>query len=207
MIRQSSINTNGSNIKNLRDYLQREENISISDFENILRDAVDIFQRCLPNQEQGLVKGLIYGYVQSGKTAVIITTMALAADNGYKNFIVLTSDIVDLYEQTLTRIKKSLHFEVLGKKDFNRYSGMDVHSVRVLVSSKNSKILPKLGNLVQSLEWKDESTIIIDDEADQASLNTNINKPNNSPSKIYTEILNLRHKLRSCTYLGTGSVP
>ena len=207
MIRQSSINTNGSNIKNLRDYLRREENISISDFENILRDAVDIFQRCLPNQEQGLVKGLIYGYVQSGKTAVIITTMALAADNGYKNFIVLTSDIVDLYEQTLTRIKKSLHFEVLGKKDFNRYSGMDVHSVRVLVSSKNSKILPKLGNLVQSLEWKDESTIIIDDEADQASLNTNINKPNNNPSKIYTEILNLRHKLRSCTYLGTGSVP
>ena len=77
MIRQNSINTNGSNIKNLRDYLQREENIAVSDFENILSDAVDIFQRCLPNQELGLVKGLIYGYVQSGKTAVIITTMAL----------------------------------------------------------------------------------------------------------------------------------
>jgi hypothetical protein len=207
MIRQNSINTNGSNINNLRDYLQREENIAFSDFENILRDALDIFQRCLPNQDQGIVKGLIYGYVQSGKTAVIITTMALAADNGYRNFIVLTSDIVDLYEQTLTRIKKSLHFEVLGKKDFNRYSGVGIHSVRVLVSSKNSKILPKLGNLVQNLGWKGEPTIIIDDEADQASLNTNINKPDHSPSKIYTEISNLRDKLRSCTYLQTTATP
>ena len=117
MIRQTSINTNGNSIINLRDYLQREEGISSADFENILRDAIDIFQRCLPPQQQELVKGLIYGYVQSGKTAVLITTIALAADNGYRNFIVLTSDIVDLYEQTLTRIKKSLNFEVLGKKD------------------------------------------------------------------------------------------
>jgi len=207
MIRQTSINTNGNSIINLRDYLQREEGISSADFENILRDAIDIFQRCLPPQQQELVKGLIYGYVQSGKTAVLITTIALAADNGYRNFIVLTSDIVDLYEQTLTRIKKSLNFEVLGKKDFNRYSGVDVHSVRVLVSSKNSKILPKLANLVQDLEWKDESTIIIDDEADQASLNTNINKPDTSASKIYTEILNLRNRLRSCTYLQTTATP
>ena len=80
----------GNNIRNLRDYLEREEKISPQDFENILKDAQDIFGRCLPLDENGIIKGLIYGNVQSGKTAIILTTMALAADNGYKNFIVLT---------------------------------------------------------------------------------------------------------------------
>jgi hypothetical protein len=197
-----------NNIHNLREYLYREENISFEDFENILRDAQDIFGRCLPLGEHGAIKGLIYGHVQSGKTAIILTTMALAADNGHKNFIVLTSNINDLYDQTLGRIKKSLDgFEVLGKKDFQRYSGFDVEAVRVLVSSKHGGTLEKVANLSQRLGWRDESTFIIDDEADQASLDTNINKPGRGLSKINGQITLIRQSLQSCTYLQTTATP
>ena len=38
--------------------------------------------------------GLILGRIQAGKTMGIISTIALAADNGYRMFIVLTSDNV-----------------------------------------------------------------------------------------------------------------
>jgi len=198
----------GNNIRNLRDYLEREERISFQDFENILKDAQDIFERCLPLDENGAIKGLIYGHVQSGKTAIILTTMALAADNGYKNFIVLTSNINDLYDQTLGRIKKSLDgFTVLGKKDFQRYTGFDVDAVRVLVSSKHGKTLEKVRNLAQKLGWQNQSTFIIDDEADQASLNTNINKPDKGVSTINHQIRSIRQELGSCTYLQTTATP
>jgi len=198
----------GDNIRNLREYLQKEENISFEDFDKILKDAQNIFSRCLPFGESGEKKGLIYGYVQSGKTAIILTTMALAADNGHKNFIVLTSNINDLYDQTLGRIKKSLDsFEVLGKKDFQRFSAFDVKPIRVLVSSKHGKTLEKVRNLSQKLGWQNESTFIIDDEADQASLNTNINKPAKGVSKISEQITLIRQQLNSCTYLQTTATP
>jgi hypothetical protein len=138
----------GSNIENLREYLQREENISLQDFENILGDATDILQRCINPGQVNSTQGLIYGHIQSGKTAVIITTLALAADNGYRNFIVMTSDLNDIYNQTLERIQRSLDsFEVLGKRAFQRYTGNPVTPL-VLVSSKNTSVLSRVSTLV-----------------------------------------------------------
>ncbi len=87
--------------------------------------------------------------------------MALAADNGYSNFIVLTSNINDLYDQTLGRIKKSLDgFDVLGKKEFQRFSGFDVKAIRVLVSSKHGKTLEKVNALSQKLGWQNQPTLM-----------------------------------------------
>jgi Z1 domain len=202
------INSQGNNIRNLRDYLQREENISGQDFNNILNDALDILQRCLSPGKVGSAKGLIYGNIQSGKTAVIITTIALAADNGYKNFIIFTSDLNDLYEQTLDRIKRSLDgFQVLGKGDFRRYVGSGSAVPLVLVSSKNTKILCKVFELVvNKLKWQRELVMIIDDEADQASLDTNINNPKR-PSGVNQKITEIRQTLTSHSYLQTTATP
>jgi len=114
----------GENITNLREYLHDEENISYQDFHNILQTAIEIFERCLEPCELGAVQGLIYGHIQSGKTSVILTTIALAADNGYTNFIVMTSNLNDIYQQTLDRVKSSLDsFQVWGKNEFNNNQG------------------------------------------------------------------------------------
>jgi hypothetical protein len=197
----------GNNIASLREYLEREEDISHQDFQNILADATNILQKCVDPGQVGSVQGLIYGNIQSGKTAVIITTLALAADNGYNNFIVMTSNLNDLYNQTLERIQRSLDgFEVLGKKTFQRYTGTPAASL-VLVASKGGPVLRKVSNLVQRLNWQNQTTLIIDDEADQASLNTNVNDPNRPASSINREITNLRQSLSSYSYLQTTATP
>jgi hypothetical protein len=197
----------GNNIANLREYLQREENISPQDFENILADATLIIRRCINPGQIAYTQGLIYGHIQSGKTAVIIATMALAADNGYRNFIVMTSNLNDIYNQTLERIQRSLDgFEVLGKTGFQRYTGYPTTPL-VLVSSKDRRVLTRVSALVQHLTWQSQTTLIIDDEADQASLDTNINNPNSVVSAINQSITNLRRILSSYSYLQTTATP
>src|SRR5205809_2551809 len=52
--------------------------------------------------------GLLYGRVQSGKTAAMIVTTALAIDNGFRIIVVLTSNNLELVKQTAKR------FEVLN---------------------------------------------------------------------------------------------
>lgn len=52
--------------------------------------------------------GLLYGLIQSGKTSIITVTAAMAADNGFKCVVILTSDLNPLYTQTLQRIRSEL---------------------------------------------------------------------------------------------------
>lgn len=198
----------GENVTNLREYLHDEENISYQDFHNILQTASEIFERCLPPGEPDSVQGLIYGHIQSGKTSVILTTIALAADNGYTNFIVMTSNLNDIYEQTLDRIKSSLDsFQVWGKNEFNNNQGDNHGMPLVLVSSKHQARLGDVSKIIQELHWQDRSVMIIDDEADQASLDTNINQLDRPTSAVNQAIVNLRNLLNSVVYLQTTATP
>jgi hypothetical protein len=201
-------NPQGENITNLREYLQEDENISYEDFDKILQTASEIFERCLSPGELGAVQGLIYGHIQSGKTSVILTTIALAADNGYTNFIVMTSNLNDIYAQTLDRVKSSLDsFQVWGKNEFSNNQGNNPGMPLVLVSSKHQGKLGDVSNIIQELHWQNLSVMIIDDEADQASLDTNINQPDKATSAINQAIVNLRGFLNSVVYLQTTATP
>lgn len=139
----------------------------------------------------GAVKGLVTGSVQSGKTANMAGLVSMAADCNWNFFIILSGTIDNLRKQTRDRFKKDLKqsegilwrvldfagedksfhpdelkLNPLGKKTFaNRY---------VTVCLKNKRRLEKL------IEWlyEDEKVtqklriVVIDDEADQASVNT-----------------------------------
>jgi hypothetical protein len=202
-------NRQGDNIRPLREYLYDEENISYADFDKILETACEVIERCQEPTEHGSVKGLIYGHIQSGKTSVILTTMALAADNGFNNFVVMTSDLNDIYEQTLERIKSALDsFLVFGKTEMRQNSRTTLGLPLALVCSKNSGRLGRdVLNIVRSSNWQNQPVIIIDDEADQASLDTNINDQDKPKSKVNEAILNLRDYLNSHTYLQTTATP
>jgi KaiC/GvpD/RAD55 family RecA-like ATPase len=52
--------------------------------------------------------GLIYGRVQSGKTNTTIATLAIAQENKFRCFIVLTSDNTWLRKQTANRFNNQL---------------------------------------------------------------------------------------------------
>lgn len=161
---------------------------------NIKKSSFEILQHLsMDTKETGPIKGLVVGNVQSGKTANMAGLMAMAADSGFNYFIILSGVIENLRDQTSNRLYKdmntsgggNLHWQQvnkpslsstlpehdltqfkLGEKDRNRY---------FTVSLKNKSRLNALINWLSSdkNKAKQMKILIIDDEADQASVNTN----------------------------------
>lgn len=66
----------------------------------------------------GQLTGLLLGNVQSGKTGQMLGVISDLADKGYRVFILLTTDNVDLQRQTYNRVKDALTtFTVLSEGD------------------------------------------------------------------------------------------
>jgi hypothetical protein len=155
--------------------------------------------------------GLIYGLVQSGKTGVLTVTGAMGADEGYRALIILTSDNDPLYEQTLGRAQEAFPgMDIIGKKDCK---DADAFLKRIkggtcaIVITKNSGLL---GTLVQNLKKgnvKGLTCLIIDDEADQASLNTLERRATGKKSPINDKITELRKFFAKNTYLQVTATP
>jgi hypothetical protein len=129
--------------------------------------------------------GLLYGLIQSGKTASMIVTAALAIDNGFRVIVVLTSNNVKLVEQTSER------FEVLeGPLVYSSSSGtgreyeweadrgnverrIARHGV-VFVCSKEPNHQRSLIGFLRDIGAADYPALIFDDEADQATPDTTL---------------------------------
>jgi hypothetical protein len=161
--------------------------------------------------------GLLYGLIQSGKTSVITVTTAMAADNGFKCVIILTSDLNPLYNQTLRRVRSQLRgLKVFGKSDWESpaFERQIRTSPFVVVCSKNSDHLTSLIEAfrrVGSTGARGLPALIVDDEADQASLNTktqkNAKKKTNDASTINGLITDFRNFFQTNTYLQVTATP
>ncbi len=123
----------------------------------------------------------------------------------------MTSDIDLLYEQTLERVRKALRgLSVLGKKDWKdstRFERQLRTTPFVVVCSKNGRVLNSLLNAFKTAKAKGLSTLIIDDEADQASLNTYTSKGGEQISKINEVITDFRNYFPVNTYLQVTATP
>ena len=157
------------------------------------------------------INGLIYGLVQSGKTGVLTVTGAMGADEGYRSIIILTSDNDPLYEQTLGRAQEAFPgMDIIGKKDFR---DADAFLQRVkqgtcaIVTTKNSSLLRTLIQNFRRGKVRGLTCLIIDDEADQASLNTRESRADNSRSAINERIGELRGFFDKTTYLQVTATP
>ncbi len=155
--------------------------------------------------------GLIYGLVQSGKTGVLTVTGAIGADEGYRTIIILTSDNDPLYEQTLGRARQAFPgIDIIGKKDFK---DADAFLQRIkggtcaIVTTKNSGLLNTLIENFKKGRVRGLSCLIIDDEADQASLNTKASRADGTRSKINEKIGELRGFFEKNTYLQVTATP
>lgn len=68
------------------------------------------------------VVSLLVGDIQSGKTSHMFGLMCAAADEGFMNFILLTTDNVLLQKQTLERAKRDLcDFCVCDESDYLKF--------------------------------------------------------------------------------------
>ena len=174
-----------------RKHLKEDNHFEDVAINNIEESCLGILKRLRSTTEKtNPIRGLVVGNVQSGKTANMAGLMAMAADYGWNMFIVLSGTIENLRKQTQNRLYDDLHFKgnldwyqfdhlaknmtnpeqrlsslFLGPSDKRRY---------LTVCLKNKKRLNDLLEWLQSDETKTSQLkiLLIDDEADQASVNT-----------------------------------
>jgi len=198
---------------------------------SVLHESLCILGRCLPpTVPAGRETGLVVGYVQSGKTMSFETVIALARDNGYGLVIVLAGTKNTLRSQSEDRLKKDLgllngsdhwhHFSNPTKKLRSQIEGRvddwcKKHSRKSLLVTvlKHGGHLDKLTEVLGSVNLTHVPTLIVDDESDQASLNTNASKirtnraPVTAMSTTYERILGLRDVLPHHSYLQYTATP
>jgi Z1 domain len=219
-IMKTFINDRGMNITTLQSSLLRR--MDGEDATRVVMRAKELIENLPATESIGQKKqGLMLGLVQSGKTVALTTAIALAADNGYRCFIVLTTDNLWLYNQTIERLKSDLQgLEILGKDQwegllFAQGNIRPTGNGLVLVSTKNVTVLSNLVNtlstLKSALDGRLPVSLIIDDEADQASLDTRASqrakKPFIDPGRINNLITQIRQKFDSHTYLQVTATP
>lgn len=145
-----------------------------------------------PWQREFSGRGLVIGYVQSGKTANYISVIAKAADAGYRLIVILSGIHNNLRKQTqrrmdrqLVELNKSSWFQLTDEEgDFGNPGNADAllaqDSLRLLaVVKKNKSRLENLTDWLASASAGAKShcpILVIDDEADQASVNTSENE-------------------------------
>jgi Z1 domain/Type III restriction enzyme, res subunit len=183
-------------------------------------------------------RGLVYGMVQSGKTANMIALIALARKAGYRLFILLAGDKSSLRDQTQYRMNQA--FDLRGginSKDFtnsptyrrdyldskNDYAGNFAYPERVarkqqwstiIVIKKQKDNLQALIDDINAMKaalaresidlGKLLPALIIDDEADNGTQNTN---PKRGGSEIHNLVVRLREVVPRNTYVGYTATP
>jgi hypothetical protein len=190
---------------------------------NDLDDASTKVVAQLPNphgQEDYHCRGLVLGYVQSGKTTNFTAVIAKAADAGYRFFIVLSGIHDALRQQTQDRLNDQLWERnpdlwnrLTNEGDFRATANVDA-----LLATQNQRVLaivkkngPRLRALSKWLFGARSNVLancpvlIIDDEADQATVNTS--KPDRQPTRINGLIRSIVNQLPKSAYVGYTATP
>ena len=140
----------------------------------------------------GEIKGLVTGSVQSGKTANMEGLVSMAADYEWNFFIILSGSIDNLRKQTRDRFRQDLCnsegvlWNILDFTAEDKKLTQDELKLNSLIGSKNfanrylTVCLKNRTRLERLIDWLYSDArrtsklriVVIDDEADQASINT-----------------------------------
>jgi hypothetical protein len=199
--------------------------------DSVLQEAQRILGRCMPPAEAGTPEtGLIVGYVQSGKTLSFETVIALARDNGYGMVIVLAGTKNNLLDQSEARLRKDFgiddgddHWYHLNNPTSARKAEIEsrltawrrkpAKKALLITVLKHGGWLEKLSALLTNVNLTAVPSLIIDDESDQASLNTKAARIKaglaaiTDVSTTYKSILKLRAVLPHHSYLQYTATP
>lgn len=187
--------------------------------DTIFSNAARILSHCPdPNSDETVSKtGIVIGKVQSGKTSNFISVLSLAFDNGYNIAIVLGGNTLSLLSQNATRISSSFEIDterlIVLKTNDNR-SLINSERIKefiengrkvIIVGLKHHKHINQIAEMFDNSFFSNQPVLIIDDEGDQATLNTKAYL--HSMSSTYESILNLKGKLKRHCFLSITATP
>jgi len=199
--------------------------------ERLQAESVAVLSKCLPPKNPPNPEtGLVIGYVQSGKTMSFTTVATLAKDNGYRLIIVITGVTTNLFDQSKDRLERDVTQGTVNRRwrfyqnprprneefegiatavDWDMTLPINSHKTVLITVMKNARHLESLLQILQNLSHRVDlrtvPSLIIDDEADQASLNNLVRR--GSKSSIYARILALRDALPHHSFLQYTATP
>ena len=197
--------------------------------DNIVKNVCSMYSRRLQqlasNQNHN---SLLVGKVQSGKTSNLELLTALAFDNGYNLLVIYGGYDTELLRQCTERFGKT--FDSIIESDtpivfttniltnesnpiasLTSDFAMDLLDEQrpiIITCLKNSKVLRKVNRLLHVLmdTVPNLKPFIIDDEGDQASLNTAKNKAKDA-TPTYNAIRYMKGVLKNPLYLSVTATP
>lgn len=197
---------------------------------NVFLNASSILNQCPnpSNKNEFKKTGIVIGKVQSGKTSNFIALLALAFDNGYNLAVVIGGNTTELLTQNVNRIKKSFNvgvekLKVLHSKDNHneitpeKIKGFIDNGNKVLIvtlkspQTKTQKHMSRVSQLFDDSTLANETTIIIDDEGDQATLNANVYSKDadldKRVSQTYKVAIDIKEKIKRHCFISITATP
>ena len=267
-----------NNIKWINDYKQNNNNFThwdnykkyLSETVNLTDDVIYEIDKSTDHILDGMAnpkladftkKGMVIGYVQSGKTSNYVGLINKSIDVGYKFIVVLAGMHNNLRQQTQMRIDQGVvgHSRLSGvrtKCGVGNLIGVNLPPVQLLTTAdysgnfnavaanttginflldtpliavvlKNRSVLENLNDWIEgfltnnNINQSEKPILIIDDECDQASIDTNFNADNydvpkedengevimDTPSAINGQINSLLQKFKKRAYVGYTATP
>ncbi len=196
----------------------------------VFSNAVSILNQCPNPKRSGDFKktGIVIGKVQSGKTSNFIALLALAFDNGYNLAVVIGGNTNELLTQNVERIKDSFNVDgeklkVLHSKDNHnlitpeKIKGFIENDQKVIIVTlkspqiKSGKHMSRVSELFDDPIMANETTIIIDDEGDQATLNAKAYSKDKDlekrVSQTYKVAIELKEKIKRHCFISITATP
>jgi hypothetical protein len=161
---------------------------------------------------------MVLGYVQSGKTTAMSCLMAMASDEGVDIIVALLGTTTLLVDQNATRLSTALGIQ--SRDDYqwteikNPSSKSHTKQIVEWVSKgrtvfipllKHAKRIDSLSSVLCDPQLIGRRILIIDDEADQASLNTLVNS--DGESRTFQSIAALRSVCQNHAFVQFTATP
>ena len=161
--------------------------------------------------------GMLLGKVQSGKTRTFISILARAFDRGFDIAIVLTKNSRPLVEQTYKRLRSEFYpfiedgeleiYDIMHAPE--SFTAFELDSKLIFVAKKQKDNLNRLQKLFAEScpEMSGKRVLIIDDEADNASIGYSNRHGLIEANTIATQISEFRSILGQSSFLQVTATP
>lgn len=212
------VDLDGRYMTAVQNYLEAD-GIPTDGIMKIVQNAARSLAYCPNPSSQELCKktGIVIGKVQSGKTSNFISITALAFDNHYDMVLVFGGTKKPLVKQNRDRIKEyfaaTQEVLVLDTNDFK--DQLSAPKIKQFVKMGKKIIIVALKspaqinyirqNIFCDSDIAEKPTLIIDDEGDEASLNTLVKK--GKKSSTYLAIEKLKAVLDRHCFLSITATP
>lgn len=189
--------------------------------DTIFGNAADILSQC-PNPNDFVPDaktGIVIGKVQSGKTSNFIALTALSFDNGYGINVILGGNKNNLLGQNVQRIEEYYsdagtmeRLAILNTRQ--NKSLLNAQTIRnflsegrkvIIVGLKHTKHIKIITDIFKDSALRNVPTLIVDDEGDQATLNTRVNTK--EMSSTYEAVIKLKEKLQRHCFVSITATP